>query len=522
VADKKHKSPLELGEAVAEKIEALFKGGFLDEDEPEELSLEIDDSGANSESALEKTQLLTQPIGLPRPPTPPPPRRAADTAARVVPEKPAAVPPRPPVRPAPPPAPAPRKPSLVPPRPQEQAAPQRPQVPAQPAPARVERKPAPAPPRPQPVTGKAPQPAAAPTGAGIETRPAGATFEDIIEQIEILVLNLEWEANPRAVRDLMAQFKHLAAHFPKEGQARTILAMNLRVLERFSSPGATPHPGLLRLLQDSVAALRQLHSPEAKRAPGESLISALTTTYRDIMGSSTAAARAGEGQDAAIGRDDPEYYRTIVKKVGIAVNSIEDVSRRLERLLGVLRQGGHISAEEITRRLGTLEHLLAERVGQLSSSQQELSGFPPPGTGSGAGKLTRAALPGVAEVILLLWKGIPLAVPASYVSGIYPLTRDQAGKIADKVLIALGGVSLKRLPLREPSLTPNSPPILPAWMVHLTMEDQDFFLLAERSLGFRKTTEGQDLEGQTQIRIGPTAYAVLNRSAFPRQVNVSK
>lgn len=363
--------------------------------------------------------------------------------------------------------------------------------------------PAAAPAHQPPKPHRAATPISAPTGPP-QAKSQGQSFEDVIEQIEILVLNMEWEVSPESVKGLSVHFKRMEGHFPKEGQARTILAMNQRVLQRFSAPEAVPHPALLKLLQESIGALKLIHSSKGRRPLNESLVAGLTSSYKEIMAATVHAVAKPSSEVSA------KPYAALVNNVGTAIHSLEEVSRRLARILGVLRQGGNMSGEEITRRLGTLESLLSEKVGQLSSYHRELAESVPP-----AGQQQKAEPPeGPDGLLLLMWSGLNLAVPSKMVAAIYPLTKTQAEQFSDKTSINLGSRPVKRLPLKKPAASPAH--IVPNWLVHLSRDQNDYFLLADRSLGFRRTPEGVDISQQSRLKLGPTVYVVLNEMVFRR------
>ncbi|MDQ7781250.1 MAG: hypothetical protein RDU20_00130 [Desulfomonilaceae bacterium] len=384
-------------------------------------------------------------------------------------------------------------------------------------------------PQPRPAVEKKQQPAAragaTPVTAGAarpEDRPGrpvsgqkrGGTFDDIVEQMEILILNLEWEVSPESVNGLIKKFKELETFFPGTGQARTILAMNGRGLRRFAAPDAVPHPSLIKLLQDSLAALKQIHSSRGKRPPSDALIAGLSASYREIMAATPADRRPGPAEPGGVD-DDRRVYMALVKNVGTAVHSLEEVSRRLARILGVLRQGGEMSGDEITRRLGTLEHLLSERVGQLSSFHKEMAKVPV-GAGRGTHGDEGGRIPGTTSdgLLMLAWEGINLAVPSSTVAAMYPLSESQAHQFQDKPSISIGSRSIPRLPLKKPKGGERAGSRPPAWLVHLLHADKEYFLLVDRSLGFRVTPKGMNLTEQTRIKIGATSFALLNLANF--------
>ena len=329
-------------------------------------------------------------------------------------------------------------------------------------------------------------------------------------------MNLEWEVSAKAAKELADEFKNLASYFPPEGTAPTILSMNRRTLQRAALPGASPHPTLIKMLQESVSILRMLHSSPGNPPPAaETAFSALVRSYKEIM-----KVPLDQGPSAAHSEPEPEKeggpnYVNLVNKMGTAIHDLAEVSRRLARILGVMRQGGEMSGEEITRRLGTLELLLSDRVGQLASSQKELAGLGGPGGGiDGDPALQRQAARAPDGLVLTIWQRFPLAIPSSAIAGLYPLTREQAEKFRDKDVITLGNKPIKRLPLKAPAGAGGQAKPPPAWLVHLSVSGKDFFLLAEKSAGFRRTPTGLDVFRDTKVKIGGAVYAVLNMAAF--------
>lgn len=447
VDQKQHKTPEELGEAVGKKIEELF-GGMFEDDMPPEPS--------------------SPPAGGPRHGAEPTPSTAP--------------------------------PPIAPPR---TAQPQVPQTSRPPASPPTRRAAVP----PQTKKPGEPQAAGRPATTG---RPAATdSFDSIIEQIEILILNLEWEVSPESVSELAEKFRSLESYFPGEGQARTVLAMNRRGLLRFTSRDSVPHPALIKLLQDSVGVLKLIRSSQGKRPAGEALISGLTQSYKEIMGASVPAAAPSAAEARADAVEQRRQYGALINSMGGAVHSLEEVSRRLSRILGVLRQGGDMSPEEVTRRLGTLEHLLADHVGQLSSCHKELIHAVPTGADSKVPAERRTP----DGLVIVVWSGIHVAIPSSVVAALYPLSKAQAEQFLGKQTIALGPRQLQTLPLKKPQ-TAGKATVLPTWLVHLAGGRGDYFLLVDRSLGFRRTPEGIDIFRQAKIKLGPTAYVVLNHSAL--------
>lgn len=392
----------------------------------------------------------------------------------------------------------------------ESAARQRPSGPVLQPGSPVQRKqPSTPPARPAPKPAVAPRPPDRPAPAAAVQK-GGGSFDDIVEQMEILILNLEWEVSPESVEGLIKKFKELEVCFPGAGQARTILAMNRRGLRRFASPGAVPHPSLIKLLQDSLAALKQINSSRGKRPPSDALIAGLSASYREIMSAAPVAEPPKPARPASPD-DERRVYTTLVKNVGTAIHSIEEVSQRLARILGVLRQGGEMSTDEITRRLGTLEHLLAERVSQLSSFHKDLAGISVGiGNGRSGGAESRKPETSPDGLLMVAWGGINLAIPSSAVAALYPLSKAQAQQFQDKQSITIGSRSIPRLPLKKPKAADQTGSPLSTWLVHLSQGNKDYFLLVDRSLGFRVAPKGMDIAQQTRIKIGPTAYALLN------------
>ena len=370
--------------------------------------------------------------------------------------------------------------------------------------------------QPKPLAKSRPEATSASAPASNAQRNIGNSCEELLERIEILVLNLEWEVSPESVREVFQRCTELERFFSQDQTARNILAMNRRVLPRFRGTDAVPHRSLLRLLQGSVTALRSIHSSQGRKRPADELMAAITKSYKEIV-SSPALQAAPPGAVAGAGeQSNRQRYVSLVANVGGAIRSIDEVNRRLGKILGVLRQGGGMSGEEISRRLGTLEHLMTERVEQLSSFHTELAHISPPTEDGPAGlaSVLLGAKGGPDGLFMMMWSGAFLAIPSSVVAAFYPLTKAQAQQFEDKPSIAIGGHPVKRLPLRKPQGVPAAATALPAWLVHLSSDQKDFFLLADRLLGYRKTPKGVDIEGQTRIKIGPTGYTLINQTIF--------
>jgi hypothetical protein len=331
-----------------------------------------------------------------------------------------------------------------------------------------------------------------------------------MERIEILILSLEWEVSPESVREISEKLGLLEPLLPSEGPARTIVAMNLRVLTRFNSPDAVPHRSLLKLLQDSVSALKLIHTSQGKQVPGQSLVSSITNSYKEIMASTVAAEGVPSAVPSAPGQAQPPFA-ALVNNVGSAVHSLEEINQRLARILGVLRQGGNMSAEEMTRRLGTLEHLLSERVGQLSSYHKELTEVRPP---AAEGLAEASPLAGEDRGLLLMkWAGMHLALQFRLVCAIYRLSEEQAQGFVHAPAIRMGKSLILRLPLKGASGAAAATPS--EWLVHLSPGGQrEYFILPDKLLGFRLAPKGVNVSTQPKIKIRSVSYTVLNQSVL--------
>jgi hypothetical protein len=456
VAEQKHKSPEELGEAVGKKIEELFGGMFADE-EPQEPQ--------PAQKAEERVAT-----------TPAPPSKSQPVPTQTEARTPAAEKPKPAqlVQPAQ------ARPKVV----QAPAGAQKPKV-VSPPKAAAQRAPSP------PTAGK-------PKDA--------VTFDQVMERIEILILSLEWEVSPESVKEISEKFGLLEPLLPSAGPARTIVAMNLRVLPRFNTPDSVPHRSLLKLLQDSVSALKLIHSSQGKQVPGQTLVSAITNSYKEIMGSSVATG-ASPAAAPSVPEEAQPPYTVLVNNVGTAVRSLEEINQRLSRILGVLRQGGDMPAEEITRRLATLEPLLSERVGQLSSYHKEMAEVRPPAP---EGLTEVSPISGEDRGLLLInWEGMHLAVQFSLVCAIYRLSEAQARTFVDAPAIRMGKDLILRLPLKRSA--DRAARALPEWLVHMSPGGRrDYFILPDKVEGYRLAPKGVNVAKQPRIKIRSVSYTVLN------------
>jgi hypothetical protein len=213
----------------------------------------------------------------------------------------------------------------------------------------------------------------------------------------------------------------------------------------------------------------------------------------------------------SLGESGGDLYKSLIKKEGSAIHALEEVSQRFSRILGVFRQGGDMSSEEIIRRLGTLEHLLSERLGQVSTLHKQLSAIPVSSDTPGDRSQNNASHEGL---LTLLWAGTPLAIPSSLVTALFPINKAQSEQLQDKPSIVLGGRPVQRLPLKRPPKADKANEPIPLWLVHVTVGQKDYFLLAERSLGYRRTPDGVDVTRQARVNLGETSFAILNQSSF--------
>ena len=363
---------------------------------------------------------------------------------------------------------------------------------------------------------KSSQNANKPAGAPAPGYPQGGkvSFDKIVERIEVLILNVEWEVSPEASAELVERLRALGNYFPGDERARTILAMNNRVLRRFSGFDVTPHPLMVKLLEDSLAVLKSMRLSPEKSSQTEAAMPVLSDIYKKIMASplpdvSIVDGAPGTGEKASIVESE-----SILNRVSITIQSLEEVTRRLSRIGGALTQGAAISGPETARRLGTLEHLVSQQVGQLSLLHRELARVGPTDgpQGKSTGSLGSGGRPD--GLLMVLWAGAPLAISSSIVAALYPLTRTQAEQFKDKQSINLGSRVLHKLPVKRPPENKQQAPMLPSWLVHLNWRQKDHFLLVDRSLGFRRAPDGTDISAQTRIKFGPVSYSILSESTL--------
>jgi hypothetical protein len=321
---------------------------------------------------------------------------------------------------------------------------------------------------------------------------------ELIEQIEALVLNLEWEISVDTVRNLLVKFKEMERLAAGDGTIRFLLNMNNRVLQRVIGSESAPKPALIRFLQDTVSFLKMVTDPRGRQAPEKSALVDLKGRYQNLMAET--GQKADDAQAAAGGE-------SLIDGVGTTVRSLEEISHRLARILAVLRQGGNMSGEEITRRLGTLEKLLAQHVGKLTNLHGELSKMEP----LVGGNSTDGHQAGPEGLALVSLGTTPLAIPSSVIEAQYPLGPEQIKPIMKKSTVTIGSVSLRRLPLKMPK---ESKKTIPTILIHLSWAGRNYFLLADRSLGYRRAPAGTDLLKENRIKIGAMNYVLLNPAAF--------
>ncbi len=336
-----------------------------------------------------------------------------------------------------------------------------------------------------------PHVAGASTQASDSSRPITA-FDQILERIEILILNLEWEISPDLINQISEKFAQLRPLLPEQGPARTIVSMDVRALARFNRPDCVPHKSLIRLLDDSIRALKAICV--SQRPLDQALSSSITKNYKEIMAAQPLPIATSSEKPPT--EEAPTDYMSLMNKFQTAVHSIEEISQRLGRILGVLRQGGVMSSEEITRRLGTLEHLLSDRVAYLSSVQRDLTSlYPTSSAPSTKAKGFEPTASGEKGLLLITWCGLSLAIPVSNVAAVYTLNKAQAESFMNAPAINMGRQMIVRLPLKKPE---GIPTIVPTWLVHITLGSKDYFLLPEKLAGYRRAPKDSDIYTQQE------------------------
>jgi hypothetical protein len=323
--------------------------------------------------------------------------------------------------------------------------------------------------------------------------------QELVDQIDARVLQLEWEISADTVNDLLSLFKEMEKSLAKDPAVKNIITMNTKVVQRLADVGATPPPSCFKFLQDSVETLRSVTSEDSGTKSPQQALNELKAQFQQIM-----AATADSGGHKA--PDPATQLAGLVENLGISSRSLGEISQRLARILAVFRQGGDMSGEEITRRLGTLEKLLAENVSSLSAIHKDLTQLDIGGPKGASGKADPDG------ALLMACGASALAIPSSLVKAVFPLTPEQAKPLIGKSSITLGAGPVPKLPIKiPPSTQPKGPPTM---LVHLSISSREFFLLADRSLGYRIAPAGVDLMKQARIKIGGANYAILNPAAM--------
>lgn len=496
------KTPEELGEAVAQKIEALFSGMF-GEEQPKP-SESHPSTSVREPRGPQPSFEATQPL---------------DPAALGLPGRPKAAPQKP--------APTPREPKAV----------------------KERRASAPSPIRPPSTVVSVPRPAKPP-------RADEPLFEKISERIEALILNLEWEVTPQTIVEIADRFRELEPFFPGEKTARSVIAMTHRVLQRFKSPDASPHPGLVKLLTDCAEALKIIRHNPGDRSTIALLMETITGRYKEII--AAASARTAEPPTPTsvtpvptprttteIPRPVPKPDRTTEpipipsppsprtttqvrpsvvpaepKPVPVAPKAETPRARKAappERAkepptppVAPVKVAPPSPTEERlpeTKKVAVAQALeaLADRVLEIADAIRREVPLP--------GDLTTEKS-GADGVLTFVWYKTPLAIPSSMVEAVYPLTTKQAEQFKDKASILIGPKNLQRLPLKKPPAAEKFGDIVPTGLVHLTWNGGDYFLLVDRSVGFHRSPPGVDVTSEPKVKLGATVYSILNQSTL--------
>jgi hypothetical protein len=340
------------------------------------------------------------------------------------------------------------------------------------------------------------------------------SFESVVDRIEALILKVEWEVSSDAVEELLKLFKALIAFVSQDERARVLVGMNARVLERFKTPDVAPHPLMVKFLQGSVEALKVIRNMPENRSATDQALRGLKDTYNRIITAEAVPDSAGREIEktprAAVPRGPQDLT---VEKIGLAIQSLQEVSGRLTRIVDFLMQTPGPSGDETGRRLKTLEQVLAQRVNELSSLHRDL-----PRTAANSAAMLNAGVSTGSEpegLMMVVWNGSPVAIASSILTAAYPLSKAQAEQFKDKPTVTLGPLVLQKLPIKVPA---GRGPVatLPAWLFHLKIHGKDFFLLADRALGFRRVPKGYDITRGATMKIGPTSYLVLSPSSLRR------
>lgn len=323
--------------------------------------------------------------------------------------------------------------------------------------------------------------------------------QELVDQIDARVLQLEWEISEETVKDLLGLFKEMEKSLSEDPLVKTLVTMNMRVVQRIGAAGETPIPQCVKFLQDSVEALRYITGGANSIESPQKALNELKIQYQGII-----AATPEPG--AAKPSDQTNQMPALVDNLGASTRSLHEISQRLSRILAVFRQGGDMSGEEITRRLGALEKILAENVNSISSIHKSLDSIK---NVTASGGKSHDEPDGV---LMIACGSSALAIPSSLVKALYPITPEQAKPLIGKSSVTLGAGPVPRLPIKIPQAGQSKGP--PSLLVHLNLSNREFFILADKGLGYRTAPAGVDLMKQTRVKIGVTNYAILNPMAM--------
>ena len=124
---------------------------------------------------------------------------------------------------------------------------------------------------PSPVTSQAPEESSSPAsqspGVATEVGRQAASFQELIEQIEAVVLNLEWEVSQKSVSDLSHKLGEVEKFIPPSGLLRNFLTMHHASWLVSTIPKPLP---ILLWQNSSPAASLPLHSSTTPAATSHS------------------------------------------------------------------------------------------------------------------------------------------------------------------------------------------------------------------------------------------------------------
>lgn len=368
-----------------------------------------------------------------------------------------------------------------------------------------------APPKPAAAVKTAQPPAPAKTPAPQTKIPPIKSPSELLDRIEALALNLEWESKSDGIRELEQRFREIARFLPKEGPGRQIAGMNHRVLQLFGGPHTSPHPMLGKFLQESSSALRRIQDSQGRSLPDRELMTSIVGAYHQIMGDAGPRAPAPAPTPPAPVTPQPAAAAEgdWAASMGASLTSLQEVRRRLgNTIAAMMKQDGRFSPDDIIKSFRMAEHMLGEQIKKLSSLQVK-------GAGDGSPKAAAPPEDNQKEGLLLVdAQGTPIAAPASLIAAMYPLPKQQAEQLAGKSAIMLGNRQVPRLPLKSPQPKEGEAPLRPNWLIHLVLGEKEYFLLADRALGFRQSAKTEDISGATQVKFGATVYFLLTKALF--------